>query len=212
MRNHVYAAAGVVALIFVALASPTFAQAAPQPAPAAKPAQVDKAAPVGIAVPPGYVIGPDDELSVKFWKDPDLSADVVVRSDGKISVSLLNDIQAAGYTPLELAAILEKAATKFVTDPNATVIVRGIRSRKVFVIGQGVMKSGALPLNTEMTVLQALAMSGGLQEYADKDNITIMRREQGREQIFKFNYSDVVRGKNPKQNIVLQPNDTIVVN
>ena len=193
---------------------PTSGAAAPGTAAPSKPADptVRAAEDKGVPVPAGYVIGPDDALSVRFWKDADLSGDVVVRPDGKISLSLLNDVQASGYTPLELATILEKAAAKFVTDPTATVIVREIRSRKVYVIGPGVMKSGVLQMNAELNVLQALAMSGGLQEYADKDNITIMRKEDGREKRFKFNYSDVIKGKNPQQNIALQPNDTILVN
>jgi polysaccharide biosynthesis/export protein len=166
----------------------------------------------GVPLPPGYVIGVDDALSVRFWKDMELSGDVVVRPDGKISLSLLNDVQAAGYTPQELASVLEKAATKFVADPTATVIVKEIRSRKVYVIGTGISKSGTVPLNADLNVLQVLAMSGGLLEYADKSNIVIIRNENGRERRFKFNYNEVVKGKNIKQNIVLQPNDTIVVN
>jgi polysaccharide export outer membrane protein len=193
---------------------PTSGAAAPGAAAPSKPADpaVRAAEDKGVPVPAGYVIGPDDALSVRFWKDADLSGDVVVRSDGKISLSLLNDVQASGYTPLQLATILEKAAAKYVTDPTATVIVREIRSRKVYVIGAGVVKSGVLQMNGELNVLQALAMSGGLQEYADKDNITIMRNENGREKRYKFNYGEVTRGKNPQQNIALQPNDTILVN
>ena len=168
--------------------------------------------PAGVPLPSGYVIGVDDALSVRFFNDTELSGDVVVRPDGKISLSLLNDVQAAGYTPQELAAVLQKAATKFITDPNATVIVREIKSRKVYVLGQGIAKSGSLPINGDLNVLQALAMSGGLLEYANKGDITIIRKENGQDKRFKFNYNEVVKGKNVKQNIVLQPNDTIIVN
>jgi polysaccharide biosynthesis/export protein len=166
---------------------------------------------VGVSTPTGYVVGADDLLSIRFWGDPQLSSDVVVRPDGKISIPLLNDVQAAGLTPVQLGESLEKAASKYVTAPTATVIVREIRSRKIFVIGQGIAKQGIVPLNTEMTVLQAIASAGGLLEYAQKDDITILRNENGQEKRYKFNYNDFTKGKNLKQNILLQPNDTILV-
>jgi polysaccharide export outer membrane protein len=164
-----------------------------------------------VSTPPGYIIGADDLLSIRFWGDTQLSADVVVRPDGKISLSLLNDVPAAGLTPEQLADALEKAASKFVTEPDASVIVREIRSRRVFVMGQGIAKPGVVPLNTEMNVLQVIAASGGLLEYADKGNVLIIRNENGRERRFKFNFDDVVKGKNPGQNILLQPGDTVYV-
>jgi polysaccharide export outer membrane protein len=168
--------------------------------------------PVAVPAPAGYVVGVDDLLSIRYWGDPQLSSDVVVRTDGKISVPLLNDVQAAGLTPEQLGETLEKAASKFVTDADATVIVREIRSRKIFVLGPGIAKQGVVTLNTDMTVLQAIAAAGGLLEYAHKDDITILRSENGQEKRFKFNYDDVTKGKNMKQNILLQPNDTLLVN
>ena len=167
--------------------------------------------PAGVTTPPGYVIGADDLLSIRFWADTQLSADVVVRTDGKISVPLLNDVQAAGLTPEQLNDALEKAASKFIAEPDATVMVREIRSRKVYVLGQ-VARPNQVPLNTDMNVLQALTVVGGLLEYADKDNIVVLRVENGRERRFKFNYNDVIKGKNVQQNILLQPGDTVVVN
>jgi polysaccharide export outer membrane protein len=143
--------------------------------------------------------------------DAQLSADVVVRPDGKISVPLLNDVQAAGLTPEQLNAVLEKAASKYIAEPDATVIVREVRSRKVYVLGQ-VARPNQVPLNTDMNVLQVLTAVGGLLEYADKSNIVILRLENGRERRLKFNYNDVVKGKNVQQNILLQPGDTVVVN
>jgi polysaccharide biosynthesis/export protein len=215
MKYQLQFAACIGALLWAATASPARAQSASAP-PTTRPPQQPaplQSQPEGVPIPTGYVIGVDDTLAIRFWKDPELSGDVVVRSDGKISLALINDIQARGYTPQELATVLTKAATKYVADPNVTVIVKEIRSRKVFVIGQGVSKSGMLPLNGEMNVLQALAMSGGLLEYADKSNIVIIRSEKdNQEKRFKFDYNEVVRGKNTKQNIVLQPGDTIVVN
>ena len=129
------------------------------------------ALPAGAAVPAGYVIGPEDVLSIVFWRDKEMSADVVVRPDGKISLPLLNDVMAAGYAPEELRAQLVKAASKFLEDPNATVVVKEIHSRKVFVTGQ-VGKSGTYPLIGEMNVLQMIAHVGGLRR--------IRRREEHR--------------------------------
>jgi len=201
-----------VIILLGLLSAPADAQS-PQSRPTVRIAEADSTnVPTGVSAPPGYVVGADDLLTIRFWGDTQLSADVVVRPDGKISVPLLNDVQAAGLTPEQLGENLEKAASKFITDPDATVIVREIRSRKVFVIGQGVAKQGVVPLNTDMNVLQAIAAAGGLLEYAHKDDITILRSENGQERRFKFNFNDVTRGKNVKQNILLQPNDTILVN
>jgi len=161
-------------------------------------------------LPKGYVIGPEDVLSIVVWREKELSGEVVVRPDGKISLPLLNDVQAAGYTPEQLAEIVEKAAVKYVTDSDTTVIVKQINSRKVFVLGE-VGKPGAFPLTTDMNVLQLIASVGGLAEFADKKNVMILRIENGRERRFKFNYNEVIQGKNLQQNIMLQPGDTVLV-
>jgi polysaccharide export outer membrane protein len=161
-------------------------------------------------LPRDYVIGAQDVLSIVFWRDKELSADVVVRPDGKISLPLLRDIQAAGHTPEQLGDIVEKAASKYLTEPDATVIVREIRSRKVFVIGE-VAKPGTVLLTTRMSVLQLIAEVGGLLEHANRGDIVVVREENGREKRLKFNYDDVVKGKRPEQNILLQPNDTLLV-
>jgi polysaccharide biosynthesis/export protein len=122
----------------------------------------------------------------------------------------LNDVQAAGLAPDELRARLTEAAGKFIADPNATVVVKEIHSRKVFITGN-VAKAGTYPLTGDMNVLQLIAMAGGLAEYADSKNIVVMRNEGGRPQAFKFNYKDVVKQRNAQQNIVLKPGDTVVV-
>jgi polysaccharide export outer membrane protein len=206
----------VTGVLLALLANPAFGQnsAAPRTTGRGQTAPVNAAgaSASSVAVPPGYVIGADDLLSVRFWGDQQLTADVVVRPDGKISLSLLNDVQAAGLTPEQLGDALEKAASKFVTEPDATVIVREVRSRKVYVLGSGIAKSGVVPLNTDMTVLQVIAASGGLLEYAKKDDIVVIRPENGRERRFKFNFDEVVNGKKPQQNILLQPGDTVLVN
>jgi polysaccharide export outer membrane protein len=163
-----------------------------------------------LVLPKGYVIGPEDVLSIVVWREKDLAGDVIVRPDGMISLPLLNDVQAAGYTPEQLAVIVEKAAIKYVTDSDTTVIVKQINSRKVYVLGE-VGKPGAFPLTSEMNVLQLIASVGGLAEFADKKNVMILRMENGRERRFKFNYNEVIEGKNLQQNIMLQPGDTVLV-
>ena len=204
----------LVLAVCTALSAPAVAQTTqikPAVKEQAKRANADTAAPVGVTPPSGYVIGADDLLSVRFWADAQLSADVVVRPDGKISVPLLNDVQAAGLTPEQLNAALEKAASKFIAEPDATVIVREVRSRKVYVLGQ-VARPSQVPLNSDMNVLQVLTAVGGVLEYADKGGIVIVRVENGRERRFKFNYNDVVKGENLQQNMQLQPGDTVIVN
>ena len=162
------------------------------------------------SVQPKFVIGVGDILSITFWREQALSGDVIVRPDGKISLPLLNDVQAAGYTPEQLAQTLEVAAVKYVDEPDVAVIVKEIRSRKVFLVGQ-VTTPGMIPLTGDMNVLQVIAIGGGLLEYADKKDIVVIRTASRQEMRFKFNYEDVLKGKNMKQNILLQPGDTVVV-
>jgi polysaccharide export outer membrane protein len=168
------------------------------------------AAVTGVTPPADYVIGPADQLSIVFWRDKDLSADVTVRPDGKISLPLLNEVQAAGYTPEQLRARLVEAASKYVEEPNATVVVKEINSRNAFITGN-VLKPGPYPVSANMTVLQMIALAGGLQEYADDKNIVIIRIESGNTQYHNFNYRDVVKRRRIEQNIVLRPGDTVVV-
>jgi polysaccharide export outer membrane protein len=166
--------------------------------------------PAGAQVPTGYVIGPDDVLAVVFWRDKDMSAEVTVRPDGKITLPLINEVQAAGQTPEQLRDTLQQAATKFLEDPTVSVVVKTINSRKVFITGQ-VAKPGAYSLSAPTTVMQLIAMAGGLLEFADSKNITIIRNENGKPTAYQFNYKDVVKRKNLKQNIELKPGDTVVV-
>jgi polysaccharide biosynthesis/export protein len=163
------------------------------------------------AVPPGYVIGPQDILSVVFWRDKDMSVDVVVvRPDGNISLPLLNEIHAAGLTPEQLRVTLNESAARYVEEPNASVVLKEIHSRNVFITGN-VAKPSTYPLAGDMTVLQLVAMAGGLLEYADSSNIVVIRTLGGKQTFHKFNYKDVVKQKNTEQNILLAPGDTVVV-
>jgi polysaccharide export outer membrane protein len=195
-----------VLLVAMALSAPVMAQTA-NPAQAAPPTV---AAVPAATLPSDYVIGVEDVLSIVVWPDKSFSADVVVRPDGKISLPVLNDVPAAGMAPEALAAEVAKAATKYVRDAGATVIVKEIRSRKIYVIGE-VTKPGPFSLGAEMNVLQALGEAGGFIEGADKGDVIIVRNQNGKEQRFKFNYNDVVKGKNLAQNIRLHPGDTIIV-
>ena len=166
--------------------------------------------PAGVPTPADFVIGPDDVLTVVFWREKDMSGDVSVRPDGKISLPLLNDVQASGLTPEQLRVQLTEAASKFIEEPTVTVVVKAINSRRVFITGQ-VTKPGPYPLAGPTTVLQLIAMAGGVLEYADAKNIAILRTEEGRPVSFRFNYKDVSQRKNLKQNIELKPGDTIIV-
>jgi polysaccharide export outer membrane protein len=181
-----------------------------QTKPSAPPPSVAAAAAAGVTPAPDYVVGPGDVLAIVFWRENDMSVEVVVRPDGRISVPLLNDIDAAGQTPEQLRQKLITTAQRVVQDPNVTVVVKQINSRRVFITGQ-VGKPGPYPLLTSMNVLQLISTAGGLLEYADEKNIVVMRTEKGQTTNYKFNYKDVATGKNLKQNIELKPGDTVVV-
>lgn len=194
------------AILGVLLAGPAFAQTAAGSGTADPPADV----PAGVTLPADYRIGPEDVLSVVFWREKDMTSDVVVRPDGKITLPLLKDVDAAGYTPEELTTSLTQAAAKYISQPNVTVIVKAINSRKVYVLGQ-VAKPGAYPFAGDLTVLQAIALAGDVLEYAKKSDVVVVRKVHGKETRFPFNYKDVVKGKHPEQNIALQPGDTVIV-
>jgi polysaccharide export outer membrane protein len=159
---------------------------------------------------PNYVIGPQDVLDISVWKEPELTRPVPVRPDGKISMPLLNDVQAAGKTPLQLAADITTGLKKFVTDPQVTVIVTTINSQRVFILGE-VNRAGAYPLLPNMTVLQALSSAGGFTIYANLKKIYVLRVEEGKQVKHPFNYKDVLAGKAADQNIFVKAGDTIVV-
>jgi polysaccharide export outer membrane protein len=202
-----------VVAVAAAFALPAAAQTAQPQAvqhdAAGSPAAAEKV-PEGITPPSDYLIGPDDHLTVMFWREKDLSADVIVRPDGKISLPLLNDVQAAGLTPEQLREKVTDEAKRYVEDPVATVVVRQINSRKVFITGQ-VEKPGPYPLTAPTTVLQLISTAGGLKEYAKRDKIVIMRTENGKQTSLRFNYDQVIDRKNLKQNVELKPGDTVLV-
>ena len=157
-----------------------------------------------------YIIGPDDVLQIVFWREKDLSAEVIVRSDGRISLPLLNDVVAAGRTPEELRTDLIAGASPFLADPNATVVVKESRSRKVFITGS-VEHPGPYVLTGRTTVIQLIAMAGGLKEFADQKNIVVMRGSNGRQVSYPFDYRSILRRQNLEQNFDLAPGDTVLV-
>ncbi|PYU50475.1 MAG: sugar transporter [Acidobacteria bacterium] len=159
---------------------------------------------------PNYVIGPQDTLDISVWKEPDLTRTVPVRPDGKISLPLLDDVQAGGLTPAQLRADITQRLKKYFTDPRVTVIVTTIGSQRIYLMGE-VTRAGAYPLLPGMTLLQALSSAGGFTQFANTKNIYLLRVENGKQVKHPFNYKDVVNGKNTAQNTVLKAGDTIVV-
>jgi polysaccharide export outer membrane protein len=157
-----------------------------------------------------YRIGPQDVLKIDVWKEEQLSRTVPVRPDGKITLPLLNDIQAVGLAPMELARVISDQLKKYINDPQVTVSVTEINSRRIYVNGE-VTKAGAYALLPRMTILQALSSSGGFTQFARVKNIYVLRTENGKQTKIPFNYKEAISGKNATQNIELQPGDVIVV-
>jgi polysaccharide biosynthesis/export protein len=162
------------------------------------------------AADPEYKIGPLDVLRVDVWKEPEVSRLVPVRPDGKISLPLLNDVQAAGLTAMQLSTVIGDGLKAFITNPQVTVTINEINSRRVYVTGE-VVKAGALALLPNMTVLQALSSAGGFTQFAKLKGIYVLRTEDGKQVRHPFNYKEVVSGKKPEQDIPLRSGDVIVV-
>jgi polysaccharide export outer membrane protein len=163
-----------------------------------------------VTPPEDYVVGVEDVLGVQFWRDDQMSGDVVVRPDGKITLRLLNDVVAAGLTTDQLRARLEMEASKYLAEPQATVVVKQINSRKVYIVGE-VGKQGPLPMITPITVLQFISLAGGLSDFARKEHIYILREEGGKTLTLPFDYDAVLSKRRLELNIVLKPGDTVVV-
>ena len=204
--------AAVAALMLIG--SIALAQAAPaQPAASAASDKTasDKATTAASASPAGpeYVIGPEDALHIAVWREADLTASLPVRPDGKISLPLLDDVQAAGLTPKQLADSITVKLKKFLADPRVTVVVTQINSKRIYLVGE-VVHVGATPMLPNMTVLQALS-SAGLNQFANTKRIYVLRTENGKQQKLPVNYRKLVKGEQIEQNYLLQPGDTIVV-
>jgi polysaccharide export outer membrane protein len=158
-----------------------------------------------------YVIGADDVLAINVWKQPDISRTLPVRSDGRISLPLIGEVQAAGQTPLRLENTIREQLQPFLTQPEVTVIVQQSNSQKFNILGR-VARPGSYPLSNPTTVLDAIALAGGCREFAKQKSIYVLRvGPDGAKSRIPFNYQDVIKGKNLDQNVRLQPRDTIVV-
>jgi len=202
-----------MALLFAMAAGNSLSAQSPagasSPVPAAT--QPDLAAGAVKAHDDSYTIGADDVLAINVWKEPDLTRSVPVRSDGKISLPLIGELQAAGITPKQLEQDISKKLTSYVSEPEVTVIVQEIKSRKFNVLGM-VARPGSFPITHTMTVLDAIALSGGFRDFAKQKSIYVLRmKPDGTQARLPFNYKDVVKGKNPEQNIKLEPGDSVVV-
>jgi polysaccharide export outer membrane protein len=192
--------------------APIGAQSGAQPHPAemasiAQPAKLSASKPHD----DGFVIGNGDVLAISVWKQPDISRSIPVRSDGRISLPLVGEVQATGQTPLRLEEEITGKLQPYLAEPEVTVIVEQINSQKFNILGR-VTKAGSYPLANPTTVLDAIALAGGCRDFAKHKSIYVLRRNpDGSETRLPFNYQDVIKGKNTAQNITLQPHDTIVV-
>jgi polysaccharide export outer membrane protein len=158
-----------------------------------------------------FIIGADDILAVNVWKEPDISRSVPVRSDGKISLPLVGEVQASGQTPKQLEVEIAKKLQNYISEPDVTVIISEIRSQKFNIMGQ-VVRPGSYRLTSPLTVLDAIALAGGFRDFAKQKSIYVLRQEpDGTQTRLPFNYKDVIKGKNTQQNVRLEAHDTIVV-
>jgi len=158
-----------------------------------------------------YIIGEDDVLSINVWKEAEISRSVPVRSDGKISLPLVGEVQAAGNTPMKLEQDITAKLKSYIAEPEVTVIVQQANSQKFNILGM-VNKPGLYAITSSPTVLDAIAMAGGFRDFAKQKSIYVLRENSnGTRMRIPFNYKEVVQGKNPEQNIKLQPHDTVVV-
>jgi polysaccharide export outer membrane protein len=201
----------VTIVLWVGIATGLLAQsgAADRSEPAKSEAAAANVPEQGSAAGSDYVIGADDTLHISVWKEPELTETLPVRPDGKISMPLLNDVQAAGLSPLELRDSITEKLKKYIADPRVTVVVTAMNSRRVFVTGE-VLHSGPMALLPHMTVLQALAQAGFTQ-FANLKAIYVLRTENGKQVKLPFNYKEVVKGDHQEQNVELKPGDTVVI-
>jgi len=158
-----------------------------------------------------FVIGNDDVLAINVWKEPDISRSIPVRSDGRISLPLVGEVQAAGQTPLNLEVEIASRLKNYISEPEVTVMVQQINSQKFNVLGQ-VMHPGAFVITNAPTILDAIALAGGFRDFAKQKSIYVLRQNpDGTQARLAFNYKEVVKGVNAAENVKLQPRDTIVV-
>lgn len=172
----------------------------------AGPVKLEEGTAIAPVDPRTFQLGAEDVILVRVWREPELSGQMVVRPDGQITMPLIGDVQAAGLTPLQLGTQITAKLGKFINGPEVSVSVQVVRSRRYSVTGE-VLRPGVFPLVVPTTVLDALTQAGGFREFANTKNITVLRGSKR----FKFNYKDVIKGKNMSQNILLEHGDYIVV-
>lgn len=175
------------------------AQSEPAPAPPPVPANDD-----------GYRIGVEDLLAISVWRDPDLTREVPVRPDGRISLPLLQDIEAAGKTPKELGAEIQRRLKQYMNSPSVTVIVREVNSLKAYLLGE-VVKPGSILLRSQVRLLQGISMVGGFTPFGGRGGIVIYRKTPTGEKVLDISYKDILSGRKPEDNVLLEPGDTVVV-
>ena len=173
-------------------------------------AQADAAAAAAPAVSASYLVHPGDTLQVSVWREPELQGEVLVRPDGGMTFPLAGEIQAAGHSVDDIRQVLQTRVAKFVPDPVVTVVVKKADGNRFFVVGK-VNRPGDFALYGSIDVMQALSAAGGTTPFADVNGIRILRREGERQQVFRFRYDDVRRGRDLASNIVLHSGDTVVV-
>jgi polysaccharide biosynthesis/export protein len=181
----------------------------PEPAASGTAKSADVAKPAE-SVPSGYIVGDSDVLHVNVWKEAEVTQTVVVRTDGNISLPLINEVKVSGLTPLQIQELVAEKLKSFLNNPQVTVTVTEIHSKRAFITGE-VVRPGTYSLNAETTVLQLIAQAGGFTPFAKKDNIVVLRTGDGQQMRLKFKYKEVVQGKKTEQNIALHPGDTVVV-
>lgn len=195
------------ALGSTALWTQTDAKTSGTPAPGKQ--AVENAQPQTTGAPADYIIGADDTLHITVWKEPEMSVTLPVRPDGKISLPLLDDVQAAGMSPMQLGASIKEKLKKYISDPRVTIVVTAMNSQRIYVLGE-VTHTGAMPLLPHMTMLQALS-SAGFTQFANLKAIYLLRMQDGKQTKTQFNYKEAIKGRGDQQNIALKPGDTIVV-
>jgi len=199
--------AAVAAVLLTA--SIALAQDAPAQPAASASSENNMSAPAKAQAGAEYVIGPEDVLHIAVWKEADLTATLPVRPDGKVSLPLLNDVQAAGLTPIQLADSVAEKLKKYVSDPRVTVVVTQINSKRVYMMGE-VSHTGPMPMSPNMTVMQALA-SAGVNQFANTKKIYLLRNENGKQEKLPVPYNKLMKGQEMDRNYMLQAGDTIVV-
>jgi len=189
------------------LKTPEPAADTPKVADTAKPSEAPG---LPVVVSPEYIVGEADVLHVNVWKEQELSQTVVVRTDGNISLPLINEVRVSGMTPIQIQQLIAEKLKGFINNPQVTVTVMDIRSKKAFITGE-VLRPGSYSLNAQTSVLQLIAQAGGFTPFAKRDSIVVLRTESGKLTRMKFQYKEVIKGNKAEQNVALQPGDTVVV-